>query len=209
MRLRGQIWRDRAWIWVPALLFFVVNLVVLSTYKLRYAGQVQSLDDRLEQQETRRQELDKQRDDLQAMLSQLQLNDAAVRQLYDERFSTRSRRLVGMTAEVQEMAAKAGLQPTMISYPEEEIEDYGLIKRSIDFTVQGTYANLRRMVQQLEATRSFLTLERVNVTADPDGPGLRFELSLSTLFAQDPNDPADPAAAARSGAASAQGGATR
>jgi len=201
MRTPGQIWRERAWVWVPAMLFFVANLILLSTYKLRYSGQVQSLDERLHQQETRGKELDRQRQELLAMLNQLQLNDAAVHQLYDERFSTRRRRLVGVSAEVQEMAAKAGLQPKAISYPEEEIQDYDLIKRSFVFTVQGTYANLRRFVQQLELSRSFLTLEEVAVTGDPDGPGLRMDLSLSTLFARDPADPGSSApAAAASGA---------
>ena len=205
MRTPGQIWRERAWVWVPALLFFVANLVLLSTYKLRYSGQVQSLDERLHQQESRRKDLDKQREELQGMLNQLQLNDAAVHQLYDERFSTRRLRLVGFAAEVQEMAAKAGLQPKAISYPEEEIQDYDLIKRSHIFTVQGTYANLRRFVQQLEQSRSFVTLEEVAVTGDPDGPGLRMDLSLSTLFARDPSDPGSPASS--SAASSARGGA--
>jgi Tfp pilus assembly protein PilO len=186
------------------MLFFVANLVLLSTYKLRYSGQVQSLDERLHQQESRRKDLDKQREELLGMLNQLQVNDAAVHQLYDERFSTRRRRLVGVSAEVQEMAAKAGLQPKAISFPEEEIQDYDLIKRSYVFTVQGTYANLRRFVQQLELSRSFITLEEIAVTGDPDGPGLRMDLALSTLFARDPADPGSPASSATAG--SARGG---
>lgn len=189
MRTAGQIWRDRAWVWVPALLFFVANLVLLSTYRLRYAGQVQSLDDRLHAQEAQAKDLDQKRNERQGMLDQLQKNDDAVRQLYERRFSTRRQRLVTVTREVWEMASKAGLDPKAIAFPEEEIEDFGLIKRSFEFTVEGTYQNLRRFVQELETSASFLTLEKVAVAGDADGPALRMDLTISTLFAKDPSEP--------------------
>jgi len=207
MRSPGQIWRDRVWVWVPALIFFVANLVLLSTYRLRYAGQVQSLDDRLHEQESQAKDLEKKRNERQGMLNQLQMNDAAVRQLYEQRFSTRRQRLVAATREVWEMATKAGLDPKSISYPEEEIQDFDLIKRSFVFSVSGTYQNLRRFVQQLEASPSFLTLEAISIGGDSDGPELRMDLTISTLFTKDPAAPPAPVAeAVRSGA---PGGGTR
>ena len=39
MRSRGEIWRQRLWIWLPALLFFLANATAFSVYKLGYAGQ--------------------------------------------------------------------------------------------------------------------------------------------------------------------------
>jgi Tfp pilus assembly protein PilO len=190
MRTSGQIWRQRTWVWVPALLFFIANLAVLSTYRIRYAGQAQSLNDRLKDQVTRLAELDQQRQERQAMITTLQLNDAAVRQLYDERFSTRKRRLVDFTREVQAMATKAGLRPLTMAYPEETIESFDLIRRSFDFTVDGTYADLRRFVQELELSRSFITLDAISVSGQADaGSELQLELHLSTYFARDPNDP--------------------
>lgn len=206
MKVSGQIWRDRAWVWVPALVFFVANFAVLSTYRLRYAGQVQSLDDRLREQVQSRKESDRQRENLQAMLSRLRSNDASVRQLYDDRFSTRRRRLTAITGEVKEMAAKAGLRPGAINYPEEEIQDYGLIKRSFVFSVRGNYPQLRNLIQMLELSHSFLTLEEANVQSDTDSPDLRIDLTLSTLFAKDPADQSAPAGSGNAAGAPATGG---
>ena len=44
MRDRSEIWRLRAWVWLPALLFFLANAVAFSVYRFGYAGQVKSLE---------------------------------------------------------------------------------------------------------------------------------------------------------------------
>ena len=68
------------------------------------------------------------------------------------------------------MARKAGLVPRSISYPEQEIQDYGLIKRSFIFSVAGTYVNLRKFITLLERSHSFLTL-RATPTRSPAPSG--------------------------------------
>ena len=86
-----------------------------------------------------------------------------------------------MIREVKELASNSGLQPAeSISYPEESIEDYGLTKRSLVFSVQGSYAQLRRFINLLELSETFVVLEQINVSGV--SPNLTVSLRISTLF---------------------------
>jgi Tfp pilus assembly protein PilO len=196
MTSRGEIWRQRLWIWVPAAVFFLANAGAFTVYKLGYAGRVETLQERLDGQGHQLRELGAQRRGIEAMLARVRTNVQQVEQLYAERLSTRSRRLTGVTAEVKELAQKSGMVPRSISYPEENIEKFGLIKRSFVFSVAGTYVELRRFINLLEVSRSFLSLDEVTLgSGSAEGPELRIDLTLSTLFARDTEDSGAPAAA--------------
>ena len=191
-----ETWRRRLWIWLPAAIFFLANGAAFSVYKLGYAGQVEGVERSLAEQTARRDLLLDERRDLEALVARVRTNREQVRELYERRFSTRRARLTAVTAEVKDLAAKAGLAPTSLTYPEEEIEDFGLVKRSFLFTVEGTYAELRKLINLLELSPSFLTLEQVQLSGGgDDGPELRITLVVSTLFAKDaaPGGAAQPA----------------
>ena len=198
MRFRGEIWRQRLWIWVPALLFFAANLGAFVVYTVGYEGRLDALDDTLSQQEKTLKTLAGEQREAQAMLNRVRTNQQQVEQLYDERLSTRSRRLTGITAEVKALAQKAGLVPRTFSYPEENIEEFGLIRRSYVFRVGGTYAELRKFINLIEASRSFLSINELRVNGSQEGSGeLELSIQLSTLFAgggEGEDAPASPAA---------------
>lgn len=187
MRDHSEIWRLRAWVWLPALLFFLANAVAFSVYRLGYAGQVKSLEADLGEVQKQLQPLSLRRKTLENRLQRASAAAAAVRELYDERFSTRSRRMTSVMAEVKSLARRAGLNPRSISYPEQAIEDYGLVKRSFVFPVEGTYIELRQFLNLLELSDSFLTLEAVTLSESggDQGPELRMNLTISTLFSRE------------------------
>jgi len=203
MRSPGEIWRQRLWVWVPALLFFLANATAYTIYRFGFADRVASLQEDLKDQRERLDPLDARRQKLQALLDRSKRNELEIRKLYAESFSTRRARLTNINTEVKTLARKAGLDPRSFSYPEEQIQQYGLIKRSFVFSVEGSYVNLRKFINLLELSDSFLTLESINLmpgTSDRQGKGrgavqsqegseLRISLTLSTLFARDPNDP--------------------
>ncbi len=207
MRSAGEIWRQRLWIWVPALIFFLANAAAFGVYKLGYAGRIESLQETLDSQAQTIRKLSGDRKQMETMIARVQTNETQVEQLYTDRLSTRSQRLTKITAEVKELARQAGLVPKAINYPEEEIQEYNLIRRSFVFSVEGTYASLRKFVSLLEGSRSFLTIDEATVANDSEGPELRIDLTLSTLFARDAQDePVTPPAAERP--ATAKGGAS-
>ncbi|HEY2736927.1 MAG TPA: hypothetical protein VGK45_00900 [Thermoanaerobaculia bacterium] len=207
MRSPAEIWRQRLWVWVPALVFFLANATAYTIYRFGFADRVASLQEDLKDQRERLDPLDARRQKLQALLASSKRTDQEIRKLYAESFSTRRARLTNINTEVKTLARKAGLDPRSFSYPEEQIQQYGLIKRSFIFSVEGSYVNLRKFINLLELSDSFLTLESINLTpgtserqgrgragaapapAAPENSELRISLTLSTLFARDPNDP--------------------
>lgn len=197
MKDQSEIWRLRLWVWVPALLFFLANAVAFSVYRFGYADQVKSLEAGLGEAQKQLQPQMLKRKELERRLQRAGAAKVAVKQLYDEQFSTRSQRLTRATSEVKSLARKAGLNPRMLSYPEEAIEDYGLVKRSFNFSVEGTYLELRQFINLMEHSDSFLTLEAVTLSeaSQDTGPELRMSLKISTLFTKEAG--AEEAGAAR------------
>jgi hypothetical protein len=202
MRSRGEIWQQRLWVWVPALLFFLANATAYTVYRFGFADRLASLQDDLQAQKEKLDPLTQRKNKIAALLDRAQRNDEEIRALYAEKFSTRKERLTKISAEVKSLARKAGLNPKSLSYPENAIQQYGLVKRSFIFSVDGTYVDLRKFINLLELSNSFLTLESVTLSpgsaerpvkgraVEPSaGSELHISLTLSTLFASDPNDP--------------------
>ena len=195
MKDQSEIWRQRIWIWLPALLFFLANAVAFSVYRFGYAGQVQSLESDMESVREQLTPLEQKRTVLERRLQRARMAETEVQRLYADRFSTRSQRLTRTMKEVRDLARQAGLNPRSISYPRTDLEDYGLEKRSFVFSVGGTYAELRQFLNLLDLTNSLLTMEAVNLSEEggEGGPELHMNLTLSTLFAREAGDEALPA----------------
>jgi type IV pilus assembly protein PilO len=190
MRGRDEIWRLRLWVWVPALVFFLANATAYVVYRFGFADRVESLNASLEQRQKELAPLAAERTRLERLIQRSQRNDVEIRRLYEERFSTRSQSLTRITREFYQLARTAGLDPGTVSYPQREIEEYGLVKRSIVFSVDGTYLELRKFINLLEVSESFLTLEEVTLAGEEaeQGPELHIRLVLSTLFAREAGD---------------------
>lgn len=185
---RAGIWRRRLLLWVPPLLFFALNLAFFSTYRLVYADRMEAKRADLEAREERLETLERQAEDLTRLVTTARRSRERMEELYRDRLSTQRNRFTAITSEVRELARRAGLEPAAMSYPTEEIEDYGLVKRYFTFNVEGTYVELRQFINLLELTPSFVTLEQVQLSGD-EGARLRIELNLSTLFVEEERMP--------------------
>lgn len=185
---RGGIWRSRLVLWVPPLVFFVLNLAFFSTYRLVYADRMDAKRDDLQRRQTRLESLQKESEELSRFVATARGSRDRMRELYRDRLSTQRQRFTTVTAEVRDLARRAGLEPAAMTYPTEEIEDYGLVKRYFTFNVEGTYVELRRFINLLELTPSFITLEQVRLSGD-EGARLGIQLNLSTLFVEEERMP--------------------
>lgn len=107
-------------------------------------------------------------------------NRARVEALYADRFATEQSRFTGMVRELKSLAQSSGLEPAAISYPEERFEEFGLVRRSFVFNVNGPYDALRTLLNLLEVSSSFLVVEQIEVS--DSNQGLAVQLRLSTLF---------------------------
>lgn len=183
---RGEIWWRHLRLWVPALAFFLAGLGALAFYRLNYAGESAGLERRLEDRERQLATLVAERQEREHLVDRAEVNRLQVEELYQQRFATRQQRLTRVIEEVKSLARRAGLAPHAITYPEEAIEEFALVERSFEFTVEGTYQQLRTFVNFLELSPSFLILKQVDLSRGAGSrPGLlRIGLTLSTLFSQ-------------------------
>jgi len=183
--------RRLAW-WLPPLLLVLLALAALLAYPLRFAGRAEVTQEELAEARQELAALAAQHQRVAARVAEITRTRQAVASFYQDRLSTESARLTRIIAEVKELASRAGLSPSQISYPSEPLEDYGLRRRGFVFQVDGTYADLRKLVNLLELSDSFLTLEKVDLSG-ADGGRLRIQLRLSTLFAADGSSPLEGA----------------
>ena len=184
--MSGRIWRERWRIWVPALVFFLLNLAVFSTYRLVFAGQARLRSRQVEDRNAELARLESDRAVLEDLVARAGANRERVQTFYDRWLVPESERLTLALAEVKDLATRAGVEPYSLSYPEQEIDAFGLEERSIVFAVQGSYMALRRFINFLELSDLFLTLEEVTLSGGADADaGLRINLRISTLFSEE------------------------
>lgn len=184
MTVGGGAWRAHTKWWVPALAFLAANLLLLSAYRVVLAGQGQLRTSRIERSKAELVKLSAERQRLEETAEKVRTSRAEIDRFYSDRLSSENVRLTRILAEVRTLATRSGLAPTNINYGKEEIDGYGLLRRSIDFSVEGSYLEFRRFVNLLELSDSFLVLERVGLReSDDTGANLRINLGVSTLFA--------------------------
>ncbi len=188
-----EAWRRSLALWGLPFLFCLLNLLVLGFYFSFYAGEVERLEERNEIAAGELVEISRRSQDIEAKLDRIEAQDQNIDALYRDHFQTEAERFTRAIQEVKELARDAGLNPTAFGYPQQVLEEEGLIQRQIQFSVEGTYRQLRTFVNFLELTDQFLTLNAVSLSeSGPDR--LRIRLTLSTVFA---NRPLPSAAAAR------------
>lgn len=193
-------WRQRWWRWTVPLALVLVNLTILLVHPGRTGAGFADVERALEAESRELQALSAKQEALELVLADARASRLAVDRLYREGFATEAERLTQLIAEVKRLAQRAGLEPAAISYPEETIDEHGLVRMSLVFAVQGTYSQLRTLINLIELSDLFLVLERVGLR-DSSASVLGINLQISTYFARDPDLSAPQgrrAAAARS-----------
>jgi Tfp pilus assembly protein PilO len=179
------LWWQRRRIWLPAASLVLLGLVLLAGYELVLAGRLGLQSGALA---SRRQELDDltgQRRETEALVATGRSTRAAIAELYDKRLGSEASRLTAVMLEVKHLTRQAGLSGMeAITYHDEPVQGLPLLKKSITFSLQGSYDQLRAFIDLLELSPSFLSLDEIRVHGgDANDQGrLRLQVRLSTLF---------------------------
>lgn len=180
-----DIWRQRFWLWLAPLLFFLVNLAVLGFYRYAYAGKVDVVRARVESEAEQLAKLETNRESLAQMHERIRNNQAHVEELREVWFATEATRLTRTIARIKALVRDAGLAPESYNYPSELIEGQDLVRYHFGFQVEGTYEQIRRLVNFLELTEDFLIIEEISLDERGGSGGdavLRVRFLLSTVF---------------------------
>ena len=180
MSWRRHFGGARALLWAPALALLVANLGWLFLFGTGSRLRAADLDRRLAAAGREHAVLAERLVGREQLWIGATENRTRVATLYADRFATEQIRFTEMVRELKRLAQSAGLEPTAISYPEEKFEEYGLVRRSFVFGVNGPYGALRTLLNLLEVSPSFLAVEQIDV--GESNQGLAVQLRLSTLF---------------------------
>ena len=178
-----SIWRRHLRGWLPPLLVVLVGFTALVVYRLAFAGEARAGGRQLERREAEVLRLSQERQRTERLVERLRVNQESIERFRGERLATEAERLTRVIAEVKELARRAGVEPSSIRYPQEQLQEVGLTRRSVSFSVDGDYAGLRRFINFLELSDMFLTLEEVSLAGrSGESNALRISLRVSTLF---------------------------
>jgi hypothetical protein len=190
---RARVWRRQALLWGVPLALVALNVLWLALFQSGFRGRAASLDRALAQARRASAEVAERRARLERLWVDAAENRARLERLYVEAFSTERGRLTETIRLVKELAGRAGLEPRSIGYPEESLADFGLVRRSFVFDVDGTYADLRTFLHLLELSPAFVNVSQIGVGEASRG-GLQISLRLSTFFEALASDEAAPRA---------------
>jgi Tfp pilus assembly protein PilO len=163
----------------------LANAVVLIVHPGRTGAGFADMEKALASESHALQALGDKEKAIAAVLEDARSSRQALAVLYRDRFSTQAERLTQLITEVKRLAQRAGLEPKSISYPEETLDDYGLVRMSLVFGVEGSYPQLRMLVNLLEHSDLFLVLKRVALN-NSNSSTLGINLELSTFFVREP-----------------------
>ena len=176
-------WRKWLRVWLPGLILLLVNLGVLSTYRFLLAGQSQLRAARVERLESDLAQRQERHRSLAEVIDKAEINRARLKEFHSGWIASEAERLTRVIAEVKSMARSSGVSTSGYRYPGEKIEEFGLVRRSIVFSAEGSYTGMRRFINALEGSQQFLVLEEISASeVGGEGDVLRFNFTVSTLF---------------------------
>jgi hypothetical protein len=160
------------------------------------------MDDRLAQAEGQLAQTRHARAAAEAKVQAYKKIENDIAQVFNDHWSTRPRRLALLIGEVKRLADASNAIPKTYTFAsEQEAQVAGTRGRdvalganevSINFSVDASYDQIRRMINLLELSQQFIIIEGVSLAASEENK-LNLSLRLKTVFRDDEG----PAAANR------------
>ena len=96
--------------------------------------------------------------------------------------STRQRRMIGVQLEVTKMAREFGIAADRVRYENPSDESDALERFGIVVPLAGGYSSLRKFIQAVESSDSFLVIERVALGSGKNTDLVELDITLATYF---------------------------
>ncbi|MFI5120222.1 MAG: hypothetical protein ACHQM4_07410 [Thermoanaerobaculia bacterium] len=203
--IRRSPWRARLPLFAVLAVLLVAATAVLIGYHAFY-------DERFKALEKTRADLAAKRDEAAEATRRVVKTEERLRALQRDLevfnrdvLGGRKERLAAVIEDVYQLTAKAGTVPGQIAYSFDEV---GTATRlALQFSVQGRYADIKKLLFSFENNPRFLLLENVAIATDDTQPDvLRLNLTVAHYFRPDGSAaPRRVARTARSAAAQAGG----
>ena len=193
-----MIWREKRVLLIVLGLLLLANTLFFFTYRVQYVSRLQDLDARQSQTEAQLDQARNARMTAEQQLAAYKKVQADLQVLYNERWSTQMQRLTALIDEVKRLAAASHLQPPSYAFSNGESKQastgpvtkgsgsIGTTTVAIAFTVQGTYEQVRRLINLLELSDQFVIIDSISLGTSGGATGteksLQLNIRLKTLF---------------------------
>lgn len=185
-----MIWREKRVILVVLGVLLVANTLFFFTYRVHYERRLQDLDTRLQTAEGRLQHARNTRIAAEQQTAGYRKIQTDLQSLYDQRWATEPERLTALIREVKRLGVVSQLVPPTYNFSQ-TIESgkgggVGTSTVMINFSVQGTYQQIRRLINLLELSDQFVIIDAISLGSGGSENNLNLNLRLKTLFREMP-----------------------
>jgi hypothetical protein len=191
-----MIWREKRILLIVLGLLLLANTIFFFTYRVQYVSRLEDLDTRQQQAKARLDQAHQTRVTAEQQLAAYKKVQTDLQVLYNERWSTAFQRLTALIDEVKKLAAASHLEPPSYQFTNGETKNASIATNTkgsigtntveIAFTVQGSYEQVRRLINLLELSDQFVIIDGISLaTNGSSAPGektLTLNIRLKTLF---------------------------
>lgn len=184
-----MIWREKRVLLIILGVLLLANTLFFFTYRVQYVSRIKDLDERQEQAKARLQQAQRASITAEQQLAAYKKVQDDLQILYNERWSTPLLRLTALIDEVKKLAAASHLEPPSYAFSNSETKtpirgSVGTSTVGIAFTVQGTYEQMRRLINLLELSNQFVIIDGVSLASNGTTIDkiLTLNIRLKTLF---------------------------
>ncbi|PYQ52240.1 MAG: hypothetical protein DMF59_05320 [Acidobacteria bacterium] len=184
-----MIWREHRVLLIVLAVLLVANAIFFFTYRVQYEARLKALYARLQQSEDGLQRARNKRLQAEQAVASYRKVQTDLQMLYNSSWATEPERLTRLYAEIKRLAAASGIvMPKTFSFARTEDKEMqktggiGTVTVTISFTAQGTYQQLRRLINRLELSNQFVILDAINLGSGSSPDNLTLNVRLKTLF---------------------------
>ncbi|HEY0155759.1 MAG TPA: hypothetical protein VGF28_00550 [Thermoanaerobaculia bacterium] len=202
-----MIWREKRILLIVLGVLLAANTMFFFTYRVRYQNRLDDLDKRLEAAEKSLAEARNARLETERRIQGYRKAEADIAQIYDQHWSTQSKRFTTLIGEVKRLSEASGLIPSSYSFDRGEVkaapaaaaartpatrgrarEDLGAMEVGMSFNVSGgSYAQVRRLINLFELSNQFVIIDRISLSSS-DEAKLSLNIHVKTLFRDEQTD---------------------
>ena len=185
-----MIWREKR---IPLAFLGVLllaNAVFFFTYRVQYENRLSALESDKHAAEQRLEQLRARRAQTERQIATYRKAQAEIATIYNQRWSTLPERFTALVNEVKRLETASQLIGRSHGFAQSEKDTkeaagLGTNVVTISFSVQGTYAQVRRLINLLELSDQFVIIDSISLGANNGTAAdrtLTLNIRLKTLF---------------------------
>ena len=191
-----MIWREKRNLLIVLGLLLAANTIFFFTYRVQYESRLEAFDARRDTANAQLAEAKRARNAAEQQVAAYRKIERDVTDIIENRWSTQEARLTRLITEVKGLAVRATLAPASYSFSRGEAKSVGgttggsgtrgnqkigATEMSIKFMVQGTYEQIRRLINMIETSPQFVIIESLSL-GGTEAQNLTLDIHVKTLF---------------------------